>query len=100
MVGFQSIPEVMINCFMNFQYHGIKLLISNPTVANRAYCVAYALMGIFMLIGPLVILQPDNGREFSGMARHSSDRDSNLDDQYLDDVINNIKKLWPEVRMV
>ena len=34
------------------------------------------------------------------MARHSSEREINLDDNFLDDVISDTENIWPEVRMV
>ena len=77
-----------------------KLLIYTPIVAKRASCVTHALMDIFTIIGPPKILQSNNRKEFSIMDRNSSDLDSPLDDQFLDDVIRNIKHLWPEVWMV
>ena len=45
-----------------------------------------------------MILQSDNGREFSGAAMNS--RQLRLSDQDIDDIISEIKKLWPECRMV
>ena len=35
----------------------------------QAATIAKALLGIFKFIGPPAILQPDNGREFSGIAK-------------------------------
>ena len=35
---------------IKYQDHGIKILISTPIVANRASCVAYALMKISRLL--------------------------------------------------
>ena len=75
-------------------------MIPTPIVANRASCVTYSLMEISALIDPHVILQSDNGREFSIMVRHSSDHDSTLDGHFIDDVISKTKKVWPEVLMV
>ena len=35
----------------------------------QAATIAKALLDIFKFIGPPAIMQPDNGREFSGIAR-------------------------------
>ena len=100
LVNFHSMPDGQFKHLIKYQYHGIKLQIYNPIVAKRASCVAYALMEIFMLIGPPVIPQSNNGREFSGMARHSSDHEIPLYDQFICDVISNIKNIWREVRII
>ena len=85
---------------MNYQDHGIKLLSSTQIVAKRASCVAYALMEIFTPVGLPKILHSENGRELSGMARHSSDHNSPLDDHFIYYVISDTKNIWPEVGMV
>ena len=69
---------------MNHQDHGIKLLISTTIFAKRSSSIAYYLIEFFVLIGPPRIIQSDNAREISGMAWHSSDRDSTLDYQFID----------------
>ena len=97
LVNFHSMPDGHFKHLIKYQYHGIKILIYNPIVAKRASCVTHALMDIFIIIGPPKILQSNNRKEFSIMDRNSSDLDSPLDDQFLDDVIRNIKHLWPEV---
>jgi hypothetical protein len=58
----------VFNFLLSYIDHGIKILSSVPIVRKQAYCVAYALIQIFMVYGPLMILQSDNGREFSGAA--------------------------------
>ena len=98
--NFQSMPEGHFKHLMKYQDLGKKLLISTPMVAKKANCVAYAAMEIFTLIGPPIILQCDNGREFRDMVRNSSDQNIPLYYQFIDDVIRNIKNLWPEVQMV
>jgi len=61
------------------------------------------LLEIFTVIGPPMILQSDNGLEFSGAAMTSREyrgRCVGLSAEELNEVINEIKLLWPECRMV
>ncbi len=61
------------------------------------------LLEIFTVIGPPMILQSDNGLEFSGAAMTSREyrgRCVGLTAEELNEVINEIKLLWPECRMV
>ena len=46
-----------------------------------------------MLISPPTVIQSNNERLFSGMDRHSSDRDIPLDDQFIDAVISDINEI-------
>ena len=57
LIDFQSIPDGQFKHLMNYQYHGIKLMIYNPIVAKSSSCVAYTLMEIFTFMGPPAILQ-------------------------------------------
>lgn len=59
--------------------------------------VAFALLDIFTMIGAPAILQSDNGREFSGAAGRKSVQ---LSDEFLAEVITEIKHIWPECHMV
>jgi hypothetical protein len=49
-----------------------------------------------------MILQSDNGREFSGAAMIAREhrRQVGLDPAFLDHVIAELKQLWPDCRMV
>jgi len=98
LIDFQSMPDGSFNFLLNYSDHGIKFLFSKPIKFKRASCIAVALLEIFTIIGPPMILQSDNGREFSGAAMNS--RQLRLSDQDIDDIISEIKKLWPECRMV
>ena len=56
-------PDGLFNFILNYTDHGCKLpfwfAISNKEVKQ----VAYVLFGLFTMIGPPAILQPDNRRE-------------------------------------
>jgi hypothetical protein len=49
-----------------------------------------------------MILQSDNGREFSGAAMTTREHRHHvgLDSAFLDQVIAELKQLWPDCRMV
>jgi hypothetical protein len=81
LIDFQSMPDGEFKFLLNYIDHGIKKLTSIPIVAKRASTVALALLNIFTEQGPPCILQADNGREFFGSARSSSDRRVELDDE-------------------
>ena len=98
LIDFQSMPDGSFNFLLNYVDHGIKFVFSKPIKFKRASCIAVALLEIFTIIGPPMILQSDNGREFSGAAMNS--RQLRLSDQDIDDIISEIKMLWPECRMV
>ena len=68
LVDFQSMPDGEFRFLLNYIDHGIKFLFSVPIVRKRASCIAIALLQIFTVIGPPMILQSDNGSEFHGAA--------------------------------
>ncbi len=76
------------------------MLISIPIVAKRASCVAAALLNIFTLLGYPKILQSDNGGEFSQSAMDHHGKFLYLEDQEIDLIINDIKLLWTECKLV
>jgi len=90
-------------CFLlNYLDHGVKFLFCIPLKRKRASCVAIALLESFTVIGPPMILQSANGQEFSGTAVTSRERRGlcvGLNSVELDEVINEIKLLWPECRI-
>ena len=96
-------PNGDFRFLLNYLDHGVKFLFSIPLKRKRASCVAIALLEIFTVIGPPMILQSDNGKEFSGAAvtsRESRGLCVGLNAVELDDVINESKLLWPECHMV
>lgn len=68
LVDFQSMPDGDFKYLCNYIDHGIKFAFSIPIVAKRPATIAFALVQIFTIIGPPLILQSDNGREFIGQA--------------------------------
>lgn len=74
LIDLQSMSNGVFRFLLNYIDHAIKFLISLPIVAKRAITVAFALYEIFNLIGPPMILQTDNGREFSGAASTSKQK--------------------------
>jgi hypothetical protein len=86
--------------------HGIKFLFSILLKFKRASCIAYVLLEIFTMIGPPMILQSDNGKEFLQAAmtwRQNDEYMSKLIALTIDDptkIIAKVRELWPECRMV
>ena len=85
LIDFQSMPDGDFNFLMNYQDHGVKLLLSKAITRKTASCVAWGLLEFFTLIGPPSILQADNGREFNGSAEMSK---SELSDEFIDEIIS------------
>ncbi|GFS10305.1 Krab-a domain-containing protein 2-like protein [Elysia marginata] len=67
---------------MVYQDHLTKFVVLRPLTSKRACEVAFQLVDIFTLLGAPVILQSDNGSEFTAV------------------VIRELKKMWPELRLV
>ncbi len=65
LIDFQSMPECNFCFLLNYIDHGVKFLFSIPLTCKRASCIAVALLEIFTVVGPPVILQSDNGNEFN-----------------------------------
>ena len=104
LIDFQSMPDGSFKYLLNYINHALKILFSVPIVAKRATCIAYALFNIFCQIGPPMILQADNGREFSSAATTSkqrrNDRQSVISDKLLSDTVTEVRKLWPDCKQV
>ncbi len=62
----QSMADGVFKYLLNYIDHGVKLLFSVLLTSKQASAIALALSHIFCTIGPPMILQMDNGREFSG----------------------------------
>jgi hypothetical protein len=71
LIDFQSMLDGDFRFLLIYIDHGIKFLFSIPIVRKRASCIAIALFQIFTVIGPPMILQSDNGSEFSGAAMNA-----------------------------
>jgi len=112
LIDYQSIPNGDFKDLLNYIDHGVKFLFSIPRKRKRASCIAVALLEIFTVLGPPMILQSDNGCEFNSAAMTSQQRRSlqgetstlgncvGLPEALLIKVINEIKLLWPDCRMV
>ena len=68
LIDFQSCPDGNFKFLLNYQDHGIKLYDNVALTSKRNSAIAFALLEIFTRIGPPLLLQADNGREFSGAA--------------------------------
>ena len=97
LIDFQSMPDGAFRFLLNYVDHGIKTVFSVPLVSKRAWCIALALFQIFCIIGPPMILQADNGGEFSGAAITSKQRrqdkggvETGISDEFLDEIITEI----------
>ena len=71
LIDLQSMLDGSFRFLLNYIDHGIKLLFSMPIVRKRGSCIALALLEIFTIIGPPMILQSDNGSEFHGAAMNN-----------------------------
>jgi len=118
LIDFQNMPDGQFKFLMNYLDHGTKIAYSSPLVSKRAGAVACVLIDIFTIFGPPSILQADNGREFFGAAsvyHHVvlsnevsiffviskwKSKSYLLFYQFMDEVISEVKALWPECRMV
>jgi hypothetical protein len=94
-------------CFlMNYIDHGVKFLFSIPLTCKHASCIAVALLEIFTVVGPPIILQSDGGNEFNiaAMTRKQVNEFCGklvgLTDYELSEVVTEVRQLWPECRMV
>jgi hypothetical protein len=65
LLDFQSMPNGDFHFLLNYIDHGVKFLFSIPQTHKRASCIAVALLEIFTVVGPPMILQSDNGNEFN-----------------------------------
>jgi hypothetical protein len=68
LIDFQSMPNGNFHFLLNYIDHGVKFLFSIPLTRKHASCIAVALLEIFTVVGPPMILQLDNGNEFNTAA--------------------------------
>ena len=107
LIDFQSMLDGLFRFLLNYIDHGVKFFFSIPIVHKTASSIAIALLQIFTIIGPPMILQSDNGAEFHGAAMNDRQRKLHgngtlvsLANNELAAIITEIKQLWPECRMV
>lgn len=82
-IDMQVQPDGAFKFILNCQDHFTKFCVLKPLIRKTAAAVADVLIEIFSLIGPPVILQSDNGREFKNK-----------------DIINQVLSKWPGLKMV
>jgi hypothetical protein len=94
-------------CFlMNYINHAVKFLFSIPLTRKRASCIAIALLEIFTVVGPPMILQSDNGNEFNTVAMTRKQvnefhgKSVQLRNLELSKIISEVRHLWPKCWMV
>jgi hypothetical protein len=68
LTSFQSMTDGNFCFLMNFIDHGVKFLFSVSLARKHASCIPAALLEIFTVVGPPMILQLDNGNEFNTAA--------------------------------
>ena len=109
MLILQSMPDGIFKYLLNYIDHGVKFLWSVPLVAKQASCISLALYKIFCTIGAPMILQTDNGKEFSGSAMTNKRRrrdeavvgkKSEITSELLTKVVTEVQNLWLECIMV
>ena len=64
LIDMQSFPDGKCKFILVYQDHGIKFCVIEALEKKTKSEVALALLRIFSLLGPPMILQSDNGREF------------------------------------
>ena len=79
-VDFQSMPNGDFKYLLNYIDHCVKNLTIISLVSKRASNVALALLHFHTEQGPPTILQTDNGREFSGSAMDTANKQVYLSD--------------------
>ncbi|KAK7095605.1 hypothetical protein V1264_004994 [Littorina saxatilis] len=82
LIDFQSMQDGQYRWIMVYQDHLTKFVVLRPLSSKRASEVALQLVDIFNLIGAPVILQSDNGSEFTAF------------------IIRELREIWPELKIV
>jgi hypothetical protein len=106
LINFQSMPNGNFCFLMNCIDHGVKFLFSIPLTCEHASCIAVALLEIFTVVGPPIILQSDNGNEFNTAAMTRKQVGEfcgklvRLTDLELSEIITEVRQLWPVCSMV
>jgi hypothetical protein len=106
LIDFQSMPKGDFCFLLNYIDHGVKFLFSIPLTCKRASCIAIALLEIFSVVGPPMILQSDNGNEFNTVAMTRKQVNEfcgklvQLTVLELSEIITEVRQLWPKCWMV
>ena len=64
LIDMQSFKDDGFSYILVYQDHGIKMCVLEALTKKTKMAVALKLLHIFSLLGPPMILQSDNGREF------------------------------------
>ena len=78
----QSMEANKSKWILVYQDHLTKFCVLRALTLKRASEVAYQLVDIFLLIGALMILQSDNGAEFTSS------------------IIEELKIIWPDLKII
>lgn len=98
LIDMQSFKDGEYAYILVYQDHGIKLCALEALQTKTKMAVALTLLRIFSFIGPPMILQSDNGREFDKVAGVGPV--TPLDDNTLSGVVTQLAELWPESKLV
>jgi hypothetical protein len=98
-------PDGSFRFLLTYIDHEVKFFFCILIVQKTTSSIAIALLQIFTMICPPMILQSDNGVEFHGAAMNNRQRKLygtlvSLTNNDLAAIITEIKQLWPECRMV
>ncbi len=93
-------PDGDYKYLLVYRDHGTKFCRLVPLKRKTASAVASALKDIFYLFGPPAILQSDNGWEFHTAALDHRAKKLTLDDNFILDVVKEVRQLWPGCLLV
>jgi hypothetical protein len=99
-------PNGNFHFLINYINHGVEFLFTIPLTHKHASCIAVALLEIFTVVEPPMILQPDNGNEFNTVAMTRKQVGEfcgklvGLTDLELSEIIIEVRQLWPKCQMV
>ena len=94
----QSFKDGEYAYILVYQDHGIKICVLEALKKKTKMEVVLKLLQIFSFIGPPMILQSDNGREFHKVAGVGPV--TPLEDDSLTQIITELAQLWPESKLV
>jgi hypothetical protein len=106
LINFQRMPNSNFCFLMNYIDHDVEFLLRIPLTHKRASFIAVALLEIFTVIGPPMILQSVYGNEFNTAAMTRKQVGDfcgklvGLTDLELSEVIIEVRQLWPGCWMV
>ena len=100
LIDLQRMPDGEYKYLLVYRDHGTKFCRLAPLKRKTAAAVASVLKDIFYLFGPPAMLQSDNGREFHTAALDNRAKKLLLDDQFILDVVKEVRQLWPGCLLV